>query len=563
MRLESFQVNYFRSIKNSEPILLNQKTIIVGKNNEGKSNYLKALNIALSILLDRKRVEYFILRRRYPGDDSVFNWERDYPVNLQDKKKQPNTKFILTFNLTNEDVENIKSLINIEIKSNLIVEIEINKNDFLLNIYYIPKNIRKKLNETQIDKVCEYITKEIYFTYIPAIRTERASLNIIESLINKKLDSLETDEEYNQAKEVIKSKQNELLVKLSRELVDKLHTFVPDLKDVRLSAEYESRHSYGSRSDYKFIVDDGNPTEISYKGDGFKSLVTLALLHDKGQSNKSNIIAIEEPEAHLHSGAIHKLKSIIEDIYNNNNQIILTTHNQVFIDRDVVSNNIIVDDGKIKKVKDVKQLRNILGVELSDNLTSCEKILLVEGSTDAKLLLNLLPLLNPEIKDKIRKGQLIITSVGGAKYLIQYVNFYKNVLCDVIILTDCDKDGHDVQDKLLSENILETKSMFFVDNVNYPNKNSELENIIKPNYVEQFMLNHLLEFNLADYQASKLKWSEEIKKQYQQNGHSFNEDIEAKLKECFVDFILEGNILEKIKDSNIRILTNLANRLCE
>lgn len=53
MRLESFQVNYFRSIKNSEPILLNQKTVIVGKNNEGKSNYLKALNIALSILLDR------------------------------------------------------------------------------------------------------------------------------------------------------------------------------------------------------------------------------------------------------------------------------------------------------------------------------------------------------------------------------------------------------------------------------------------------------------------------------------------------------------------------------
>lgn len=562
MRLESFQVNYFRSIKNSEPIHLNQKTIIVGKNNEGKSNYLKALNIALSILLDRRRVELFIRRKRYLNDDSIFNWERDYPVNLQNKKRQPSTKFKLTFNLTNEDVENIKSLINVEIKFELIIEIEINKNDLSLNIYYTPKNIRKKLKESQIDKVCDYITKEIYFTYIPAIRTERASLNIIESLINKKLDSLEENEDYNKAKSFIQSKQNELLINLSHELVDKLHTFVPELKNVQLSAEYESRHSYGSRYDYKFIVDDGNPTEISYKGDGFKSLVTLALLHDKGQSNKNNIIAIEEPEAHLHSGAIHKLKSILEDIYNNN-QIILTTHNQVFIDRDVVSNNIMVDSGKIKKVKDIKQLRNILGVELSDNLISCERILLVEGSTDSKLLLNLLPLLNPEIKDKIRKGQLIISSVGGTKYLSQYVNFYKNVLCDVVILTDCDKDGHDVQDKLLSENILETKSMFFVDNVNYPNKNSELENIIKPNYVEQFMLSHLLEFNLADYQSSKLKWSEEIKKQYQQNGHSFNEDIEAKLKEAFVDFILEGNILEKIKDSNIRILTNLANRLCE
>ena len=562
MRLESFQVNYFRSIKNSEPIHLNQKTIIVGKNNEGKSNYLKALNIALSILLDRRRVELFIRRKRYLNDDSIFNWERDYPVNLQNKKRQPSTKFKLTFNLTNEDVENIKSLINVEIKFELIIEIEINKNDLSLNIYYTPKNIRKKLKESQIDKVCDYITKEIYFTYIPAIRTERASLNIIESLINKKLDSLEENEDYNKAKSFIQSKQNELLINLSHELVDKLHTFVPELKNVQLSAEYESRHSYGSRYDYKFIVDDGNPTEISYKGDGFKSLVTLALLHDKGQSNKNNIIAIEEPEAHLHSGAIHKLKSILEDIYNNN-QIILTTHNQVFIDRDVVSNNIMVDSGKIKKVKDIKQLRNILGVELSDNLISCERILLVEGSTDSKLLLNLLPLLNPEIKEKIKKGQLIISSVGGVKYLTQYVNFYKNVLCDVVILTDSDKDGHDIQDKLLSEHILETKSMFFVDNINYPNKNSEMENIIKPNFVKQFMLNYLVEFNLADYQTSKLKWSEEIKKQFLQNGHTFNDDVEAKLKEDFVNFLIDGNILEKIKDINIRILTNLANRLCE
>ena len=59
MRLETFQVNYFRSIKKSDPIVLDQKTVIVGKNNEGKSNYLKALNIALSILLDRRRVEFF------------------------------------------------------------------------------------------------------------------------------------------------------------------------------------------------------------------------------------------------------------------------------------------------------------------------------------------------------------------------------------------------------------------------------------------------------------------------------------------------------------------------
>lgn len=563
MRLETFQVNYFRSIKKSDPIVLDQKTVIVGKNNEGKSNYLKALNIALSILLDRRRVEFFIRRRRYMSDDSIYNWERDYPVNLQNKKQQPNTKFVLSFKLASEDIKYIRSTINIEIKSNLVVEIEINKNDFELNIYHVPKNTRKKLKESDIDKVCEYITKEVYFTYIPAIRTEKASLNIIDSLISKKLDSLEEDEDYIKAKKMIQSKQNELLVNLSHELVTKLHTFVPELKDVQLSADYESKHGYGSRSDFRFIVDDGNPTEISFKGDGFKSLVTMALLHDKGQSNKSNIIAIEEPEAHLHPGAIHKLKNILEDIYNNN-QIILTTHNQVFIDREIVSNNIIVDDGKIKKVKDIKQLRNILGVELSDNLTSCEKILLVEGSTDMKLLLQLLPLLKPEIKEKIKKGQLVISSVGGTKHMMQQVLFYKNVLCDVVVLTDNDKDGHDLQNKVISENVLDPNSMFFVDNsASYPAKSSEIENIIKPNYVEQFMKEKLSEFSCSEYQTSKLKWSEEIKRQYLLNGHSFNEDVEAKLKEDFVDFIFEGDLMEMIKETNLRIFKSLANKLCE
>ena len=52
---------------------------------------------------------------------------------------------------------------------------------------------------------------------------------------------------------------------------------------------------------------------------------------------------------------------------------------------------------------------------------------MVEGFTDSKLLLHILPLLNPEIKDKIKKGQLVVSSVGGVKNLIQYVNFYKNI----------------------------------------------------------------------------------------------------------------------------------------
>ena len=559
MRIESFQVNYFRSIAKSEPIILNQKTVIVGKNNEGKSNYLKAFNIALSILLDPRRAEIAVYRRRVLRDDIMFNWERDYPVNLQNKKRQPKTSFILVFDLTKEDIELFKEKVN-NISDKLIVEIQISKSEFEILCFYIRKN--KKVRIKEKEAVCGLISDGINFTYIPAIRTEKASLNIIDDLISQKLDILKENKEYLEAQQIIKEMQDKLLNDLSIELSEKIRPFVPDIKSVQLSTLYEARHQYGGRSDFKFIVNDGNPTEISYKGDGFKSLVTMALLNDRGQSDKNNIIAIEEPEAHLHSGAIHQLKEILNDVYKNN-QILLTTHNQVFIDRDNISNNIIVDKGKIKKVKDLKQLRNILGVELSDNLISCEKVLLVEGPTDVKFLEKLLPILKPAIKDKIKKGQFIIACVGGTKHFIQYINFYKNVLCEVIILTDNDDAGRDVQNKLLSGGILESKSMYFVDNVSNNLKSAELENIIKPNYMEEIMIKYLPEFNLEEYEKSKIKWSEEIKRQYSQNGHLYNDDIEANLKENIVNYLIERELQTMIKSSSLEILKNLADRICQ
>ena len=50
MRLLSFSVVNFRSITNARKIQTNNMTVLVGKNNEGKSNILKALTLAMDIL---------------------------------------------------------------------------------------------------------------------------------------------------------------------------------------------------------------------------------------------------------------------------------------------------------------------------------------------------------------------------------------------------------------------------------------------------------------------------------------------------------------------------------
>ena len=50
MKIVKFSVTNFRSITNANKIPISQITILMGKNNEGKSNLLKALNIAMNTL---------------------------------------------------------------------------------------------------------------------------------------------------------------------------------------------------------------------------------------------------------------------------------------------------------------------------------------------------------------------------------------------------------------------------------------------------------------------------------------------------------------------------------
>ena len=68
------------------------------------------------------------------------------------------------------------------------------------------------------------------------------------------------------------------------------------------------------RRDVEVIIDDGTPTKIEYKGDGIKSLVSMGILTDRYNTSESSIIAIDEPESHLHPGAISELNKVIRNL---------------------------------------------------------------------------------------------------------------------------------------------------------------------------------------------------------------------------------------------------------
>ena len=94
MKLSFFSVKNFRSITLAYKMEIRENTVLLGKNNEGKTNVLKALMLAMDILRNSK---YIIRRASLPR--SVYDWRDDYPIHLQtNKTKTPKcTVFKLEF----------------------------------------------------------------------------------------------------------------------------------------------------------------------------------------------------------------------------------------------------------------------------------------------------------------------------------------------------------------------------------------------------------------------------------------------------------------------------------
>lgn len=95
MKLIDFSVTNFRSITKAHKISLQNLTVLVGRNNEGKSNLLNGLNVAMqTMMLHAKQVR---------SHSQLYNWERDFPVQFQERKSGLESIFRLNFRLNHEE----------------------------------------------------------------------------------------------------------------------------------------------------------------------------------------------------------------------------------------------------------------------------------------------------------------------------------------------------------------------------------------------------------------------------------------------------------------------------
>jgi predicted ATP-dependent endonuclease of OLD family len=318
---------------------------------------------------------------------------------------------------------------------------------------------------------------------------------------------------------------------------------MPKIQDVNIHITDENRKDYYSNA-IEVIVNDGNATNIEFKGDGVKSLAAIALLKENALKTTTPIIIIEEPEVHLHPEAINQLNSIISGL-SENNQVIVTTHNPLFVVRDNISSNVIVGDGIAKPAKNLKEIRDILGVKASDNLIDSKYVLVVEGEDDKEVLKYILPLMSGKIEKAMKQNLFTIHEIGGAGNLSYKLSTLQNMIITYSVLLDDDTEGRTAYGKAERDNLVSAKNVTFTTCIGMGE--AEFEDCIKPDvYVSKIKEDFSVDLLICSEFRNNDKWSNRIQRSFKSMGKPWNDTIEKKVKFLVVDEIKKKTNITEI-----------------
>ena len=126
MKLSDFSVVNYRSITTARKIKTNNMTVLVGKNNEGKSNILRALTLAMDIMKIYSKDPRSLQIAVRPYLKNHYSWEKDYPISLQEKNPNGWSSIDLNFELDEQDILAIRSMTGIRLSGCIPVRVSTN-----------------------------------------------------------------------------------------------------------------------------------------------------------------------------------------------------------------------------------------------------------------------------------------------------------------------------------------------------------------------------------------------------------------------------------------------------
>lgn len=539
MKLASFSVLNYRSIVRTEKLLFSNSTILIGPNNEGKSNILHALVTALTILkrvgdpsrsitirMSKGEISSFLFRRLY-------NWEDDFPMLKQEKQANGCSVFKIEFVLSEKERASFKARVGSSLNGTLPIELTVGRDGAKFRVAKPGKGSAALLKKG--DKICLFVSRLLDHVYIPAIRTANSAQKVVETMLERELSQLEENDEYKAALVEIEKIQKPVLDKISTSIQGTLSQFLPNVKKV--SVEIANEERYRALRRCSITIDDGVATALERKGDGVQSLAALSLMRHASEANAGNkdiILAIEEPESHLHPRAIHQLKGVISDMASKG-QIIMTTHCPLFVDRVNIGSNVIVTKNKAVPAKSITEIREVLGVRAADNLQHAELVLVVEGDEDRIEVASLLSHFSPLIATAFKQGTLAIDCLNGGTNLRYKLSQLREALCNVYVLLDDDKCGRDSFDRAEQELLITQADVTFT--VCQGMKEAEFEDLLDPLlYAEAVKRGFGVTIMIPKFRSNK-KWAERMREVFQLQGKQWTDKVEAKVKRVIAELV--------------------------
>jgi hypothetical protein len=436
-------------------------------------------------------------------------------------------QFTLEFALDDQELKDFKKQTKVNLSTNLKIKLSIGKSD--VKIDFLMKGKGKKTLSDNKEKIAQFVGERVVMRYIPAIRTSDLSRELVSNLLEKELYRLRQDEEYKNLIQQFIELQQPILDKISEDVTKTVSRFIPDVKEIKVNNNISLGRLF--RASCTVEVDDGIRTDIKLKGDGVISLTAISLfryISEQGSADQKIILLVEEPESHLHPNATHGLRTILKDI-SKQNQVVISTHSPIMIDRENVKHNILVQGGKAVNAKKLSEIRDSLGINLSDNLAGAYLVLLVEGSEDVVILRKLLSGLSSKIKSAFENGILVIDELGGSGNLGYKASLHKANICNVHAFMDNDIAGIDSIKKAEDRGILSAKdyNVSFVAGM----KESEIEDLINLDVYRQKVIDDFgVDLKNPKFRGNDKKWSDRVKKVFELNGKLWSDSLEMKIK---------------------------------
>jgi hypothetical protein len=409
MKIKSFELTYIKSFK-SLKFDLERTSVLIGQNDHGKSSILKVIDIVLN------QLDADTLARGELHPDMAELLLPIFSVNAKARR----------ITITYADGSKEKQLhltVRKDLTFTVIEEVERNAKTTPAGI-----EVLKKLREKN------------KFVLIPALRDassiqfkELFSRLLREHGLSKMIPQKAggTPKEYRVLKDIRDKVANTIRPYINEALLPQIEKHFGFKTQHTLALKFDVNvQDVGEwildnlRLGFQMTDDDDTTLALSEAGSGVQSGVLLSL-HRLEQSAAKNpdiqfILAVEEPEAFLHPQKQKELYQDIRAAQSPNLRVIVTTHSPYIVAETPFTRlGLVKKDGKhsslhIAEVADKKQEEtfNAYSNEVNSLLFFADKVVLVEGESDARVIKLLLEKKNGAAAHRIS----VISSAGNANF---------------------------------------------------------------------------------------------------------------------------------------------------